>query len=119
MADQDGVGAVRVQRAVGLVGQRERPEGDAAVEQERGLAAELHGLAPLLRRLLRVVCRRPGPIDPGVVHPHRPNPWSLKPSAKLSPARRTRKRDGQGKSESVRVYLGGPRTIKKKNKCNN
>ncbi len=40
MADQDGVGAIRIERAVGLIGDLKRREIDAAVERERLVGAE-------------------------------------------------------------------------------
>src|SRR3546814_7790720 len=64
MADQDRVGARGIQRAVGLVGEGEGAEGDAAVERQRHVAAELHGQAALR---LRIVRRRPGGAGSGPV----------------------------------------------------
>src|SRR3546814_8239143 len=68
MADQDRVGALGIQSAVGLVGEGEGAEGDAAVERQRHVAAELHGQAALR---LRIVRRRPGGAGSGPVHCHR------------------------------------------------
>ena len=52
VAEEDRVGARGIQGAVGLIGQREGPERGAAVELERGLAAELDAQAgtPIVRR---------------------------------------------------------------------
>ena len=52
MAEQHGVGALGIERAVGLVGEREGPERDAAIELERLVPAELDAQAGLhvLRR---------------------------------------------------------------------
>ena len=45
VADQDGVGALRVERAVGLIGDRERAEIDPAVEPQRLVARADDGRA--------------------------------------------------------------------------
>jgi hypothetical protein len=50
VADQDGVRALRVERAVGLVGDLEAVEVDAAVERERACAVETRDEA---RRIVR------------------------------------------------------------------
>ena len=41
MADQDGVGAIRIQFAIGLIADLERRQVDAAIELQRLLDAEL------------------------------------------------------------------------------
>ena len=53
MADQDGVGAVGVEFAIGLVGDLERGEIDAAIERQRLVGAEQRDLRTRMVRLLR------------------------------------------------------------------
>ena len=55
MADQDGVGTVRIQFAIGLVGDLERRQIDAAIELQRLVDAELRDLR---RRMIRLM----GPV---------------------------------------------------------
>ena len=47
MAEEHRVGALGIERAVRLIGEREGPEGDAAIELERRLPAELDAQAGL------------------------------------------------------------------------
>ena len=56
MADQDGVGAVGVEFAIGLIGDLERREIDAAIEPQRLVRAELRDLR---RRMIRLMRRAP------------------------------------------------------------
>ena len=53
MADQNGVGAVGVEFAIGLVGDLERGEIDAAIERQRLVRAEQRDLRTRMVRLLR------------------------------------------------------------------
>ncbi len=53
MADQDGVGAVGVEFAIGLVGDLERGEIDAAIERQRLVGAEQRDQRTRMVRLLR------------------------------------------------------------------
>ena len=55
MADQDGVGAVGVELAVGLVGDLERREIDAAIELQRLVHAELRDLRSRMVRLMGAI----------------------------------------------------------------
>ena len=52
MADQNGVGAVRIQFAIGLVGDLERRQIDAAIELQRLVHAELRELRTRMIRLM-------------------------------------------------------------------
>ena len=53
MADQNGVGAVGVEFAIGLIGDLERREVDAAIKPQRLVGAKLHDLRTRMVRLLR------------------------------------------------------------------
>ena len=55
MADQDGVGAVRIERAIGLVGDAERRQRHAAVQAQRLVGGKAHDPA---RRCVRLVDAR-------------------------------------------------------------
>ena len=55
MADQDGVGAVGIELAIGLVGDLERREIDAAIELQRLVDAELRDLRTRMIRLMRPI----------------------------------------------------------------
>ena len=55
VADQDGVGALGVERAVGLVGDLERREVDAGIELQRLVRAEAHDQRMRIVRLARAV----------------------------------------------------------------
>ena len=52
MADQDGVGAIGIEFAIGLVGDLERREIDAAIELQRLVDAELRDQRSRMIRLL-------------------------------------------------------------------
>ena len=53
MADQNGVGAVRIEFAIGLVGDLERRQIDAAIELQRLVGAELRHQRRWMIRLMR------------------------------------------------------------------
>ena len=55
MTDQDGVGALGVELAIGLIGDLERREIDAAIEPQRLVGAELRDLRARMVRLLRAL----------------------------------------------------------------
>ena len=55
MADQNGVGALGIQFAVGLIGDLERREIDAAIEPQRLVGAKLRDLGARMIRLLRAL----------------------------------------------------------------
>ena len=62
MADQDGVGAIRIQFAIGLIGDLERRQIDAAIELQRLVDAELRHQRSRMIRLMGAIlgCGSPG-----------------------------------------------------------
>ena len=67
MADQDGVGPVAVERAIGLVGDLQMVETMPGIEQERLVRAELRHRARRMIGLVQRMVRRPrgGSFDRG------------------------------------------------------
>ena len=57
MADQDGVGALGIELAIGLIGDLERREIDAAIELQRLVGAELRHQRSRMVRLMRAILR--------------------------------------------------------------
>ncbi len=55
MADQDGVGAIGIELAIGLIGDLERREIDAAIELQRLVDAELRHQRTRMVRLMRAI----------------------------------------------------------------
>ena len=74
VTQENRVGALLVERAVGLIGEREGPQGDTAIELERRLPAELDaqaGLCMLRRGLALGHCGHRSPGLRAAASPHR------------------------------------------------
>ena len=62
VADQDGVRPVGIELAIGLIGDLERREVDAAIEPQRLVGAELRDLRSRMIDLVRALLRRDRPF---------------------------------------------------------